>query len=208
MREEIMESEDIADAKSLWKNQPIEPIAISLAYLQQKAQKFEKQIGWRNLREYAGGVVGVVVFGYYIWKFPFPLFRTGCVLVIAGALYVVYMLHKRGAPRAVPKEMAFRNCLDFHRRELERQRDLLCSVWKWYLLPLVPGMVVFMVGLYWRAMEQPNAPAHARTIMLKFALAAAGCVIVLVGVGEMNRRAAGKLQLRIDALNQLEKESQ
>ena len=38
------------------------------------------------------------------------------------------------------------SCLEFHRSELVRQRDLLRSVWWWYLLPFVPGMLLIPVG--------------------------------------------------------------
>jgi hypothetical protein len=37
-------------------------------------------------------------------------------------------------------------CIEFHRRTLERQRDALRGVGSWYLLPLVPGIAVIMIG--------------------------------------------------------------
>jgi hypothetical protein len=37
-------------------------------------------------------------------------------------------------------------CLDFHRRELERQRNLVRGVWRWALVPLLPIMGLLLIG--------------------------------------------------------------
>lgn len=200
------ETRNDSDMTDVWKNQPVERVEISLEEIRRKAQKLEKRVLWRNLREYAASAIVIASFGYYIWKFPAPMIRFGCVLVIAGTLFVVYALHKRGAARTAPAELAFRTCVDFHRKELERQRDLLHSVWWWYLLPFVPGLTVFLLGLFRWTMEQPNAPAHTGVIVVTFALTAVGCAILFVGVGKLNGWAARKLQREIDALDGLERD--
>jgi hypothetical protein len=206
MKEEIMPGDAVDDAKSVWKNQSVEPVMVSLAELRKKAKKFERRVFWRNLREYAASVIVIACFGFYIWKFQDPLARFGSVLVIAGVLFVVFTLHKRGAARSLPVELTFRDCLEFHRKELERQRDLLLSVWTWYLLPLVPGLAVFLLGIYEWQMKRPSGPAHAHFIMIKFAFTAVVCPVVFIGIGLLNQWAARKLQRKIDALNGLEKE--
>ena len=193
--------------KNIWQSQPGESMKISLAELQRKAKKLESRVQWRNVREYAASAIVIVAFGYYIFKFHDPLIRLGCVLVVAGTLFMVYTLHQRGAAQTVPAEMGLRPSLEFHRRELERQRDLLRSVWTWYLLPFVPGLSVFLVGLFRTTMQQPNAAAHAGTIVAAYGLAAAGCAAVFVGIGKLNEWGARKLQREIDALNALEEKS-
>lgn len=123
--------------------------------------------------------------------------------MIAGALFTVFRLRKMGAARQIPAELAFRACVGFQREELERQRDLLLGVWRWYLLPFVPGMTVFLVGLFEFAMRQPHASEHARAIAWMFTLTAAGCAVVFVGVAKLNHWAARRLQREIDALDRL-----
>ena len=191
----------------VWKSQPAEQIEISLAEIRRKARKLETRVFWRNLREYVACALVVACFGYYTSVFHSTLIRAGCGLVIAGALFAVFTLHRKGAAQTVPAELAFRTCVGFHRKELERQRDLLRSVWTWYLLPFVPGMIVFLLGLFELAMQQPHTSEHARTIVIVFALTAVGCALVFVGIGKLNQRAARTLQREIDTLNQLEKES-
>ncbi len=195
------------DPQNIWQKQPTEGFKMSAAELHLKAQKFEKRISRRNLREYVASAIVIAVFGYYISLFPYTLARAGCVLIIAGTLFVVYMLHKRGAARTMPAGLEFRSCVEFHRKELQRQRDLLRGVWWWYLFPFVPGLIVFSLGGLEHALKEPNASAHAGSIVIGFAVQMAVIALVCVGVWWLNRRAANKLQLRIDALDALEKES-
>jgi hypothetical protein len=206
MRNETRNDKD-QDMMNVWRNQPVERIEISLGEIRRKSRKLQKRVLWRNLREYAAGIIVIAAFGFYIPVFHTALISTGCGMIIAATLFVAYMLHKRGAARNTPTEAGFSTCVDFHRKELERQRDLMQSVWSWYLLPFVPGMIVFLCGLFVFTIAQPNAPAHLGTIVLTFALMTAGIAIVLVGIGILNQRAAGKLQREIDTLDGLEKES-
>ena len=125
---------------------------------------------------------------------PDALTRVACGLIIAGALYVMWRLHQRGASRNVPAEMGLASGLEFHRRELARQRDLLRSVWSWYLAPVIPGLVVLMLA---RARINPG---HLRPIGLSSALIA----LLFIFVWWLNHQAARRLQSRIDELNALE----
>jgi hypothetical protein len=201
-----MANEAPSPMTDVWKSQPPERNAISLADIRRRARKLETRVFWRNLREYVAGALVVACFGYYGSVFHSTLIRAGCGLVIAGALFAVFTLHQKGAARTVPAESALRTCVGFHRRELERQRDLLRGVWTWYLLPFVPGLTVFLLGLFESAMQQPHTPEHARTIVIVFALTAAGCALVFVGIGKLNQWAARRLQREIDTLDQLERE--
>lgn len=196
------------DITNVWQDQPVGLAEISLEEIRRKARKFEKRIFWRNLREYVAGAIVIACFVYVMLVSRPALIRTGCGLVIAGALFMMYMLHKKGSARTAPVELAFRTCVDFRRQELQRQRDLLQSVWSWYLLPFVPGMAIFLIGVFKTTMEQPNASAHVRIIVATFAFTAVVCASVFAGVGMLNQWGARQLQREIDALDELEKESE
>jgi lysylphosphatidylglycerol synthetase-like protein (DUF2156 family) len=202
-----MANEAPSTMADVWKHQPLEQITISLADIHRKARKLEGRVFWRNVREYVASALVVACFGYYTVVFHSTLIRAGCGLVIAGALFAVVALHKKGAARTIPADLAFHTCVGVHRKELERQRDLLRSVWTWYLLPFVPGMSLFLLGMFELALQQAHTTEHARTTVTVFALTAAGCALVFVGIGKLNQSAARKLQREIDTLNQLERES-
>jgi len=202
-----MANEAGTDMSSVWKNQSAVPPAISFEQLRRKSQKLEKRVLWRNLQEYLASIIVIAAFGYYISLFHSTLVRIGCGLVIAGTLFVVYTLHKRGSARIAPADMAFLTCVDFHRHELERQRDLLLSVWSWYLLPFVPGMVVFLIGLFAMIMQQPNAAAHPGRVIAGLSITAIGCAAAFIAIWKLNQWAARKLQREIDVLDSLKRES-
>jgi hypothetical protein len=165
------------------------PLHIAPEELGARAREFQTGIRRRNIRESCGAVFVIGAFGFYIWRFENPVIRAGCSLIIAGALFLMHRLFTRGSSRSVPEESGVPGYLDFHRRELERQRDLLRGVWWWYLGPLVPGLVVFLLGMY-----------HGSLLAVDLVLFA----FVFGIIGWLNQRAARKLQREIDALDELE----
>jgi hypothetical protein len=183
---------------NVWQNQPGENITMSLEEIRRRAGQFERRIRWRNAREYAAVALVVAVFGLYLRWFPGPVVRAGSVMIIAGALYVAYQLHRRASSQALPAGGAFEHCLAFHRRELERQRDALKNIWSWYLSPFIPGLAVFIVAT---AIAEP-IPVRFRILSGALMLAVAGAVFWAVAA--LNQRAARKLQIKIDELKALE----
>ena len=175
----------------------MESVPISLAELRRRAQGMQTSVLRRNLREYAGSTFIIAAFGYYLWRFPTPLTSAGSVLSILGALYVMYQITQRGSARIPPADMTAHTCLDFYRRELERQRDLLRTVWSWYLLPLIPGPVLFLAGLTLEHLAGRWLPAAALMVV---------GAIGFLGIGWMNRSAARGLERQIDALRAMQKE--
>src|ERR1035437_9119581 len=135
------------DIRNVWQNQPLENTPMPLEEIRQKARQFEKQINRRNLREYIGAVFVVAAFTFYIFKFPSLTIRAGSALIIAGTLCIVVHIYKRASPGTLSVARALTASLEFPRRELVRQRDLLRSVWRWYIGPIVPGLVVFSAGI-------------------------------------------------------------
>src|SRR5262245_58578373 len=182
--------------QSLWRNQSVEPVQMSLEQLRQRAQAFQRKIHHRNLREYIAGVFVFVASSWFVWRFP-PL-RLACGLLLAGTVYVLYQLHTRGAAKTVPESLALGTCLDFHRHELERQRDLGRDVWKWYLLPFVPGMLA-VIGTAFRN-SPPERWIHAWPFFLVWAA-------MFYAIVRLNKRGADKLQRQIDELNAMNRES-
>ncbi len=186
---------------SLWQDQESASIPISADELRQAADTLTKRVSWRNLREYAAVAFVVAAFGFYFYEFHTVLLRLGCCLTIAGTLLLAFHLHRKGSATVMAPEMDSKSCVDFHRSELMRQRDLLLAVWKWYLLPLVPGMTLFLLGLLQSVLRQPASRAHLGLIFLWFAVITAFCAGVFILVGWLNQLAAKNIQRKIDALD-------
>lgn len=189
------------DMKNLWQSQSTETSRIRPEELRKKMNKFERRIFWRNVREYAGGLVVIAIFGYYEWRFNSLLVRFGSGMIIAGTLYVMFQLHRRASTRTAPADLGSSTCIEFHRKSLERQRDALRTVWSWYLLPFVPGLSVLAVGSI--VSQRAAHPGNVGQLIIGI-LASQGLIpAVFFAVWKLNRRAAEKLQTRIDELNAL-----
>ena len=150
-----------SDARTVWQSQRTDPAPVDIADIRGRSLKFRRQIWRRNLGEYAASALVVAVFGLFSWTADGFWTRTGALLVIGGTLYMCYELHKRGSIRTASPGAS---SVVFHRAELERQRDALQSVWRWYLAPFVPGLTVHAVG---QEIDNPpiswvTAAAHAR----------------------------------------------
>jgi hypothetical protein len=179
------------DIRNVWQNQPVENTPMPLEEIHRQARQFEKRIRRRNLREYIAGAAGIVIFTVYLFIFPNPVARTGSALIIVGALCVLFQIYKRATPGALPTDLALTASLEFHRRELVRQRDLLRSVWLWYVAPFVPGIVVFGTGV---------KPAHGSASWLN-----AMPFLSIFGVCMwLNHRAAVRLDRQIAELDHVE----
>jgi Flp pilus assembly protein TadB len=180
-------SDDDDKLQAAWQQQEGEPMRLSVEDLERQAHSFARSIRWRNASEYAAAAVVVVFFSLQAVWATTPLQRWGSCLIVLAAMFVSGYLRRRGSVPELDSSMETRTLLASHRRELERQRDLLRSVGRWYLLPFMPGFVMIVIG---RAAERPVA-------------AVAGAVVgaaVLIVVWWLNRAAARGLQRDIEAL--------
>lgn len=171
-----------------------EPIP-ALPDLHRRASRFERRIRLRNAVEYAAIMLVVAAFGAFaiLAPVPLPAMRIGAALVVIGALYVAWQLHRRASFRPPSPGLPL---VEHHRRELVRQRDAVASVANWYLAPFLPGMLLILFGPVidggsraWAALGWEQLPA----LVLPPAF--------FLFVWLLNRRAARQLQAAIDDLD-------
>jgi hypothetical protein len=180
------------DPRNLWQSQEGEEMTISVDELRAKAAKFQSRIRWRNWREQAACLFVIVAFGAGFLKMPQIVPRISCALIVVGAIYIAWHIRRWGAPQSLPADMGRANCAGFYRGELARQRDLLRSVWKWYLGPMIPGLGLFVVYGIW------IAPPGRRWFPVVYAVATAA---FFWAIGWLNRRAARQLESQIAELD-------
>jgi hypothetical protein len=178
----------------LWQEQERQPVELAVDQIAREAASFRRTIHRRNLREYVAAIMVVAVFGAYAPLADTLMVRVACAATIAGALYVAYYLRRHGAPEPAELAACTAGHLAVHRRQLERQRELLASVWRWYLGPLVPVLVLFAVS---KPIEQSG---FARGTWISAAISLSVGALALAGVARLNRVAARRLQREIDAL--------
>lgn len=182
--------------QELWQRQPVEGITMSVEEIRSRATKFEKKIFWRNFREYIAGAIAIVVLGVFFVGAHDLLNRSAFALLIAGMVYVMYQLHRRGAAKTMPTAAAAGPSLAFYCGELKRQRDLTASVWSWYLGPFVPGLVFSAIASASRDLHLQ----HIAVVTFWYALIAA----FFVFVWRLNVRATRCLERMIADLSATE----
>jgi uncharacterized membrane protein YfcA len=180
------------DLRNFWQNQEVEEVRISVDELRVKAAKFQNRIRWRNLREQAACLFVIAILGAMSLMMPQTVPRISLALMIAAAIYVGWHIQKSGSPKVLPANLGRANCVEFYRGELERQRNLARSVWKWYLGPLIPGMSLLVIYAIWAA------PSHLRWFPIVYAVAAAACFWL---IGWLNQCAARRLERQIAELD-------
>jgi hypothetical protein len=138
-------------------------------------RRFDRAIGWRNFREYAGAVAALA-FGGLQWAFGGD--RIQVILLVAGvgvSMGWLWWQHRRLEPldpaadaRAYQTAMLAR---------LDQQIRLLSRVRYWYLLPLyLPAVRQTMVT--W-----PSRPVGAVILL-------AIVTVIFAGIGWLNERVA------------------
>jgi hypothetical protein len=184
------------DVRNVWQNQKGEGIQMSVDAIRLKAGKYRSKIAWRNAREYIALLFVVGFFGLQLKSTTDVLMRVGSGLIIVGSIYIAWHLHAKGSGRRLPEDLGLTSSIEFHREELVRQRDLVRSVPRWYLGPMIPGMVVLMVAI------GLTNPGHVKHFGWVFGSFSAFVVLVFAGVWRLNVRGARRIQKRIDELDQ------
>jgi hypothetical protein len=118
-----------------------------------------------------------------------PWLRIGHLLIVAGMLYLVAQLHARASARKPPRDGTAMEYLACLRIELARRQQALATVWRWYLLPFVPGTLVITGA---RAMEEPEFAWLPHLL---------GFGALLFAVHLLNRFAAARIGKRLAALD-------
>jgi hypothetical protein len=185
--------------RSLWQSMPTTPMLISPDEMRARAGVFRRRIRQRNMREYIAAAVVVAVFSWYAtfsWATT-VMWPIGCGLIVLATLFVSWMLHRQASARAMPGEASLGALIDVHRAELVRQRNALTSVWRWYLLPFAPGLVLMFADM-WLGSAAKGSPLRAT-----IGLATVGIIFIAVAVGVvlLNLLAAAWLQRMIDDLD-------
>lgn len=181
--------------RDLWASDQGEKYTMSISDLSARSDHFQSRIKRRNLIEYLAAILVVGVFGWMAIIVPVLSIKIGAVMIALAAIYVSWQLNRVASvsDTTAPAD----TLVNAHRRDLMRQRDALKSVWRWYLLPFVPGMLVFVLGTSIETGESLPIWAVFTTSLVSLSFVGA----VFAGVWAMNAYAARKLDQEIEALN-------
>ncbi len=179
------------DPRNLWQSQEVEEMRISVEELRAKADKFNRRIRWRNVREQVAALIVIVWAGTILWRDPHTVERIAAALLMAGAAHYMWHLKKWGSAMSLPADMGRADCVRFYQSELAQQRDLVGGIWKWAIGPMIPGLALLNTYLI-------VFPPTSR----RFSVVSAVLVAALIStIGWLNLRAARRLDRRIKELD-------
>ena len=179
--------------EELWQNQTEEETNMTLKDIRSRALNYQAKIRGRNQREYFFLFVGTIIYCGFMWYLPGLLVKLGAALTLGGMYFSVYQIRRDGSAREVPVDSPPSECLEFHRRELTRQRDMLRRVGPWHIGPMIPGLVLFFIGSWIGNVDD----LKDSLIVAASGVLAAG---VLWFVYWLNVRAANKLDQELETL--------
>ena len=188
------------DLQTIWRQQPLENKTMPIDEIRMRAARFERRISRRNLREYIGAGVGLAVYLYFYRDFGEPLARAGYALLALGTLFIMWRLYSHGRAARLPEDLGFSASLDFHRRQLVQQRDLLRGIFWWYIAPIIPGLGVFFALAFERAWAHPERLVRSIPMLVII-------IGALVWVWRINQTAAACLDRQIAELDRMQEES-
>jgi hypothetical protein len=136
------------ELKNFWQQAPVtQTTPMSPDQLRSKALAFQRNNRRVDSKEHRLTLALSIFFGSYVVLWPYWLARLGGLLIILGSLFAQYQLRQRARAADLPGDGLASTLLEFHRRELIRRRNWLRNSWLWYLAPVVPGLLVFSVGM-------------------------------------------------------------
>ncbi len=165
---------------------------MSLEQIRQRAQQLDSSIRRRDVGRIFTAMAVIALATWGVWAFSNPFFRVGAALEIAAMFVVVYHLQTRGTGRTVPEDLTYGSGKTFLRRSLELRRDFVREVWPRQILPMLPGIVLLMIGFFVRT---PKNPLLATGILVVIVVQLASAQVRL-------RRSVKRYQTEIDALEE------
>ncbi|MFK7853913.1 MAG: hypothetical protein AB8B79_07370 [Granulosicoccus sp.] len=186
--------------QALWKSQHHQPVLPELTDIRQRAEGFQSVIRKRNLIEYAAAFLVIVLFSRTALISDSLIEQLGAVMIILAAVFVSYKLHRIAKARTIAEVDLALSLIEFHRLELQRQHRALVSVWKWYLAPFLPGLLVFTLSSH----LSNDSIGASPVALLKSLLSVAVIGLVFCVIHWLNQREAKNIARKIEELTALD----
>ena len=182
--------------QEIWQLQALEAPRVSAAYLRHRARDLARRAQIRTGSTYAIGIPGVLFIVWCCWRYYLhrPVMLAGLALTLLPLVYIEFRWHRLASAAHVPEDAGVLDSLSFYRRELERQRDARRGNLRWWLPPVVPGLITVLASF---VLELDPIP---------WAVVAFEAIVIVGGASlavAFEERSARRLQREIDALDSL-----
>jgi hypothetical protein len=188
--------------KKIWLSQPTETPTMTLKLIQQRSRDLRAKTRRKLLGTLAGPLAASLFYAFGMKEFaPLrqvlqPLFA----LALAWSLAGLYLLNRGMWSAVMPGDSGLSTGLEFCRREIERQRDLLRRVLLWSFGPVLLAIGTFILALAMVGTRDRGIFPNGLPFLIFI-------VVWIVGYFIVRLRDQRELQREIDELNDIEKEN-
>lgn len=179
--------------KKIWQDQPKEALPMTLEMIRQRASEARS----KTHRELYGSiatvliVIGISVFG--IQHASHAAVRVAFVFAIVWALAGQGLLHWGMWSASQPADATLKTGLEFYRRELQRQQDVIGRILRWSFGPVILSIGILILVLV--------EMATGRSLPIRSVAPFASLIVIwLIAFFVRRSRGQRKLQREIDVL--------
>ena len=190
------------DLKTIWRNQPTEPSAMTLEKIRKKTEELNAKTRRELIKGIAGPLTVVAICGFCI-RFPDPGLRAILAFAVAWSLIGQYFLNRGMWSPALPGDAALSTGLESYRREVERQRSLFSRIMLWQFGPLVFAVAILVVVI--TSLGTGNGGMLLKETLLKMSPFLTLTAIWIVAVFVIRMRQQRELQREIDELKEIDR---
>ena len=201
MTPESPASDPLNELRELYFGNPGSAPALDSRAIERAARRLRRRVWIRNLTEWGAAAVLVPLSASQVLHETRLGTQLGLVGITIAALSVSAELYRRGRPGRQPPSASTAEFLQRHVQSLGRQAELLEGVWRWYLLPFVPGITLIYADVAWAAYTRSGGAVSGR-VWLSLIGSWLLTGVVFVGIGLLNRRAALGLRREMAALGE------
>jgi hypothetical protein len=142
---------EIDDFKGVWQARAGDaaPIGENMSSLIARLERLDRDVRRRDLRETLAAFFVMSFFGWRALTTEDPLVRLGAVVVVLGAMFIIFWSRRAVTPSARELFAGDLPIALFCRRELQRveqQMRLMRSVWWWYVSPTIVGVLIMVLA--------------------------------------------------------------
>ncbi|WP_341711831.1 hypothetical protein [Erythrobacter sp.] len=176
----------------IWKESGFDIVVPTSEELIEKDARLRSSVSRSNLLEYVAGLLLFGVSSYFAAQAASGVALAGWVLTMVATVFIMTNLYFRSKGDGP----VFGDDTTAHYlASLIRRRDLLGSIWKWYILPLVPGFALLRIAMH--GLVSPDQQ------MFHYGYDVAALILALA-LALWNHRKAKELNAEIVAIRHLQ----
>lgn len=173
--------------KKIWQKQPKEAPTMTLEMIRQRASESRSKTRRELFGSIATVLIVVAICGFGIYHASSAVVRLVFVAAIVWVLAGQGLLHRGMWSASGPADATLKTGLEFYRRELERQQDLIGRVLRWSFGPVILSVGTLIVVL----VEMATGRSLPIRSVMPF-----GSLFVIWVVAFLVRRSRGQRKLR------------